>query len=317
MTTPGKYRHLNQSSTPAGHFCVLAIDHRDNLWQSLAQHAPVTDDSFTAFKQQVMTHLTASASAVLTDPEYGLGPAISTGTLGGQMGLLLPLEVTDYDLHPSRRAIRMIPDWSVEKIKRVGATGAKLLFSYHPDAPDAATKRDQVSQAVDECARWDIPLFCEPIAHSLDPERGLSNSELRQVVVESARTFSDLGIDILKTEFPLDAKQSSDEGEWRAALADLDAASKVPWALLSAGTTYDIFKRQVELACAAGASGVIVGRAVWAEAVALQGEARDQFLATTGAARMRELAEICARSGRSWRERTAAPQLEWGWHAAY
>ena len=94
--------------------------------------------------------------------------------------------------------------------------------------------------------------------------RPLPNDELRRVVIESARTFSQMGIDVLKTPFPLDVAHEPDEAVWRAALAELNEACRVPWALLSAGVDYPTFRRQAELACEAGASGVIAGRAIWA-----------------------------------------------------
>ncbi|MBZ0307911.1 MAG: tagatose-bisphosphate aldolase, partial [Anaerolineae bacterium] len=79
----------------------------------------------------------------------------------------------------------------------------------------------------------------------------------------------------------------------------------VPWTLLSAGVDYPTFRRQTEFACRAGASGVIVGRAVWAEAVRLQGEARDHFLSHEAAARIRELGELCAAYGTDWRQKVS------------
>src|SRR5688572_16482183 len=161
MTTPGKYRHLTQCSTDAGHFCVLAIDHRDNLLADLNKYAgtTLTDAEFIAFKQQVIGALAGGASALLADPVYGFGPGIADGYVGGQLGLLSPLEVTDYSLHPSRRQLTMIPNWSVAKIKRVGAQGVKLLVYYHPAAESAQTVCDEVNRVVEDCAREDIPLF--------------------------------------------------------------------------------------------------------------------------------------------------------------
>ena len=137
------------------------------------------------------------------------------------------------------------------------------------------------------------------------------------MVVESARTFSRMGIDVLKTPFPLDVKHEPDEAVWRAALAELNAACSVPWALLSAGVDYPTFRRQAELACEAGASGVIVGRAIWAEAVGLQGEAREAFLAETARHRMAELADIVRAAGASWRERVPSPDSAFDWFARY
>src|SRR4051812_16863981 len=131
VVTPGKYRHLSQCSSAVGHFSVLAIDHRGNLLSSLNKQSPhpLTDAEFAGFKGQVMRHLLPESTAVLTDPDYGFGAAI-----GESAGLIAPLEVTDYDLHPSHRSTNFIEGWSVEKIKRVGGSGAKLLLYYHPEA---------------------------------------------------------------------------------------------------------------------------------------------------------------------------------------
>jgi tagatose-1,6-bisphosphate aldolase len=126
-----------------------------------------------------------------------------------------------------------------------------------------------------------------------------------------------MGIDVLKTEFPLDVKQEPDETVWHTALAELNAACSVPWALLSAGVDYATFKRQAELACQAGASGVIVGRAVWSEAVSLQGQAREDFLKTTGRQRMKELADMCAASAVNWRQKVASPNVPFDWFQDY
>src|SRR5215813_7276242 len=296
MTTPGKYRHLAQCSSPAGHFNILAIDHRGNLLSSLQEHSPkpVTEAEFIDFKRQVMRHLLPWSTAVLTDPEFGFGPGIADGTLLGQVGLLSPLEVTDYTDHPSRRVTNMIEEWSVGKIKRIGGSGVKLLLYYHPEAANAEGQREIVASVSEECDRFDIPFFLEPITYSLDTTKPLPNAELRQIVIEDAGTFSRMGIDVLKTEFPLNVAQEGDESVWATALKELDAACAVPWALLSAGTSYEIFRRQVEQACRAGASGVIAGRAIWSEAIGLQGEARETFLATTARQRMEELSIICS-----------------------
>ncbi len=309
-----------QCSSAAGHFAILAIDHRGNLRSSLDQQAEraLTDPEFRQFKYDVMRHMLPAATAVLTDPDFGFGalldPAMGTDAL---KGLLMPLEVTDYSIHASQRQTEFIDGWSVEKLKRVGAAGVKLLLYYHPDAPNAAHQRDLVSRIVADCQKYDVSFFLEPITYSLNPDVPLPNNELHQIVAANARTFSDLGIDILKTEFPLDTRIEPDESVWRSALQELNAASRVPWTILSAGVEYPIFRRQAELACQAGASGVIVGRAVWAEAVLLQGEVREQFLSTTALQRMAELTAICAAAAASWRDRIAPPTLAPGWYQDY
>ncbi len=312
--TLGKRRHLSRVATPDGHFVVLAIDHRDNLLEKLNQHAPqpLTDGAFTAFKSQVLAALTPYASGVLVDPAYGMPQPLTDGTIGGGTGLLAPLEVTDYSLHPSQRDLELIPDWSIAKMKRLGCDGVKMLLPFHPGADNTA-KLERVEAVIDECAHLDIPYFLEPIAYSLNPEKSLPNAELLDIVVEMARGFSAMGVDVLKMQFPVDAKQSTDLDEWQAACKALDAACEVPWALLSAGVDFDTFLQQAAVACQAGASGVIVGRAVWAEAVTLHGSDRTDFLYTTAIERMQALAEVCQQYATPWQNRvtTTVPDVDW------
>lgn len=292
---------------------VLAIDHRANLLENLNQHAPspIDDGAFTHFKQQILRSLTPLASAVLTDPAYGIGAGIAGGVI--RDGLLAPLEVTDYSLHPSQRGVNFIPAWSVEKIKRAGGDGVKLLLPYHPDDE----KREVIQQIIDDCARYDIPFYLEPIPYSPDPAQPLDNDTLLAVCVQAAQTYSAMGVDILKMPFPVDVKLEPDENNWLAACQAVDAACSVPWTLLSAGVDYATFARQAEVACRAGASGVIVGRAVWTEAVALQGEARQQFIQTTARERMDSLAAICQQHAQPWQQRTSKPASDIDWYFTY
>lgn len=309
MTTLGKYRHLSRCATPDGHFVILAIDHRANLRAALDKHAlqPSTDAEFAAFKQQVIGALAGEASGVLTDPDFGIPAGIVSRNIAPGHGLLAPIEVTNYDVHPSQREVEFIPDWSVHHIKRVDGDGVKLLLYYHPDATNAEKQRGIVQQIVTDCAAEDIPFFLEPIPYSLDPSTPLSNSDLLAISVEMARLFSGMGVDVLKLQFPVDAATNRDKSAWRTACEQVSAACTVPWALLSAGVDYATFAVQTRIACEAGASGVIVGRAVWNEAVTLADPARAEFLATTGRERIRELRTICAGSARPWLELISTP----------
>ncbi|MEM6282376.1 MAG: tagatose 1,6-diphosphate aldolase [Chloroflexota bacterium] len=319
MTTMGKLRHMSRCATDDGHFVVMAIDHRAVLRDKLNEHAPrpVDDAAFTTFKQQVVRALIPDVAAVLLDPAFGIGAGLVERTITGRHGLLAPLEVTNYDLHPSRRDVNFIPGWSVAKIKRVGGDGVKLLLPYHPESDSAADKQDVVRRIVDECAVHDIPFFLEPIAHAMDPEKPLYNAELLDVVVEMARVFSHLDADVLKMQVPVDAKQSDDETTWREACNALDEACSVPWALLSAGVNYETFALQAKVACEAGASGVIVGRAVWAEAVELQGAERETFVTTTARERMQSLAGICREHATPYYKRVTMPHTTPDWFETY
>lgn len=314
MSTIGKYRHLSHCSTEAGRFLILAIDHRTNLLDALNKAAgrELSEVEFMAFKRGVIAASVGQVSAVLTDPAYGIGMAVAQRVLPGRVGLLAPLEVTDYRLHPGQRAVNFIPGWSVEKVKKAGGDGVKLLLPYHPEADNAEMKRAVVRQLVDECHLYDIPFFLEPIAYSLDPERILSDAELRQITVDMAGQFSAMGVDVLKLQFPM---QGGDAPAWESACREVNEASRVPWAILSGGVDFATFARQARIACQCGASGVIVGRAVWNEAVEHFGQPTlAGFLQETVPDRLRELADICAQSATAWFERIPAPNFAPDWY---
>lgn len=314
----GKYRRLTRCSNDTGHFNILACDHRGNLRGRMTQDGkPIDDAGFLVFKQDLLQALLTEATAVLADPEFGFGPGFARRNIPGRVGTLSPLEVTDYDAALDEQGFTGIPGWDVAKCARVGADGVKLLLPYHPKAPSAAAKRAWVAQIVADCASWDIPFYLEPIAHSPRADERLTNAELLTVMIEMVVEFGKLGVDVLKLQFPVDASQSTEESEWRTACAELDAACSVPWALLSAGVDYATFARQARVACAAGASGVIVGRAVWAEAVHLMRAERTRFLKDVGRARMAELAGICSDYGRPWMEHVPQPASRGGWYENY
>jgi tagatose-1,6-bisphosphate aldolase len=206
----------------------------------------------------------------------------------------------------------------VEKAKRLGATGVKILLLYHP-ASDAADKQDAlVSNVLRECARLEIPLFLEPIAYSLDPTIAKGTQEFarerRRIVMESVKRLGALKPDVLKVEFPVDVKFENDRAVWAEACAELNDASPVPWALLSADEPFDVFQEQLRVACENGCSGFLVGRAVWRDAATLGGNECKEFLTTTAHARFQTLMEIAAQSAKPWHTRYAMPKIDENWY---
>ena len=321
MLTLGTWRGLQAASTPRGAFVILALDHRNNLRAMLRPGAPetVTSAEMVEFKRQVVAALAPLTSAVLLDPVYGAAQSVAGGALPGQTGLIIALEETGYKGHANARISEILAGWSVEKIRRAGGDGVKLLVYYHPAAPTARTQEDLINRVAEDCTRHDIALYLEVLSFSLDPaRRKLAVDEREQVVIESARRLSGSGITVLKAEFPVDYAAVPDEQKWLAACQRLSAASVVPWVLLSAAAPYDIFKRQVEIAAIAGASGVMVGRAAWQEAGALVGQARVDFLRGEGRRRMQELSNILELRARPWHDvlsgQTPAVSDQWYRH---
>ena len=316
----GKYRLLQQCSTSNNGIAVLALDHRNNLRHALNPDAPdqVSDADMTAFKQQVMKTLAPTASAVLLDPEFGAAQCVTSGVVPGSVGLLTALEATGYTGDPTARASQVLPGWSVEKARRMGASGVKLLVYYHPQADTAKDIEALVTQVAADCAKHEILLYVEPLSYSPDPKvKKLAAEERHWVVVETARRLTPLGIDILKAEFPLDITAEPDEVRWQKACEELTNASSAPWVLLSASVDFDTFLRQVTAACRAGASGVAVGRAVWQEATSLMGDERSAFLHDAAFQRMQRVTALCDALARPWTEIYAPPAIAGNWYAAY
>jgi tagatose 1,6-diphosphate aldolase len=302
----GTRRGLQACATPGGQFVVLALDHRQNLRHELRPDAPdtVTYAQMVDFKLAVVRALAPSASGVLLDPEVGAGQAIAARAIPGATGLLVAIEATGYTGPPDARVSQVLPGWSVAAAKRIGASAAKLLVYYHPEAADAAAQERLVADVAAACREQDLALFIEPLSFSLDGQR-LAGEERRRVVIETARRLTALGGDVLKAEFPY-ADDVTDEARWRDACRELDAATPVPWVLLSGGVDDAVFEAQVRTACAAGASGALVGRSVWAPAASVDEPERSAWLRATGRERLERVARIITGHGHPWAERWEA-----------
>lgn len=319
----GKIRALDTLSDANGLFRILAIDHRDSLRVLMDRDHPekVPAERITDLKLAIVREIAPLATAVMLDPVYSIGQAIASGALPGTVGYLSALEEQGYLGDPHARHTSLLTGWSVEKAKRAGAGGIKFLIFYHPDASTAALQEEAVRAVVADCARHEIPVFLEPMAYSLDSSVPLDSEEFARrrpaIVIETARRLSALGPDVLKIQFPIDARHQSDTRAWEEACARLDEASSVPWALLSLGEPYESFKKQLEVACRHGCSGFMAGRALWREVVSTAPAERPRILRDIVAPRFRELSEIARATGKSWKSRYKLPQIDDSWFRGY
>ena len=313
----GKLRGLQQCASPRGTFTCLALDHRQNLRRALnpANPALVSDADLSRFKLEVTTTISDLGTAVLLDPEFSAAQAVAAHAIPKQTGLVVALESTGYTGDPNARYAQVLPGWSVEKAKRMGADAIKLLVYYHPDSSTAGEIEAFVKQVADECTRYDLGIMLEPLSYSLNTVKKLSSAEKRYVVTETAHRLTPLSVDVLKAEFPLDTADP-DEAQWAAACAEITAASVTPWILLSAAVAFETFVRQITVACKSGASGIAVGRAVWQEAVGMDGEKRLAFLSTTGRERLARLTALCSELGKPISDFYIA-EAPFAWYKAY
>jgi len=315
--TIGKLNGLQRCSAPGGAITCLALDHRQNLRRALNPADPslVTDAALTQFKLEVTHELADVATAVILDPQYSAAQAIAAGALPKQTGLVVAVESTGYTGDPNARRAQILPGWSVEKARRMGADAIKLLVYYHPNADTALETEAFVARVVEECAQHDLMFLLEPLSYSLNPQTPkLSSTEKRFVVIETVRRLSGLGADLIKLEFPGDPSIEQDEKDWFKACGEISTLAKIPWILLSAAVDFELYKRQAQVACKAGASGLAVGRAVWKEAVDMDADERMAFLRSAARRRLADLAEICSMFARPWTDFFTAPPLTPTWY---
>lgn len=313
----GKLRGLQSISTRRGTFTCLAIDHRQNLRRALnpPDASQVSDEQLSQFKLEVTTALASESTAVLLDPEVSAAQAVAAQAIPGNVGLVVAVESTGYGGQPTARQSQVLPGWSIEKAKRMGADAVKLLVYYHPDSPTAPEIEAFTRQVAEDCKRYDLAIMLEPLSYSLGAAKKLTSAEKRYVVIETARRLTPLGIDVLKAEFPLDIADR-DESTWVAACAEISSASVTPWILLSAAVDYETYLCQVSVACQAGASGIAVGRAVWKEATEIPAERRTYFLSTIARPRLTRLTSLCQALARPWTDFYNA-QAPFDWYKTY
>lgn len=322
--TPGKIRGLMTVSSPQGTFKILAADHRDSMRVLVDPENPdgVPSQALTDIKMSLLRQVAPHATAVMLDPVYSAGQALATRSLPGHVGYLCAVEAQGYAGEPTARETTLLNGWSVEKAKRIGASAIKLLIYYHPDAGKATEAQEEtVAGVVTDCARYDIPLFLEPLYYSPDPDLPVQSPEFAKkrqyIVTETVRRLGALRPDILKIQFPMDVTLQPDKSAWLEACQQLDEVSPVPWAILSGGDPYESFKDQVEVACKAGCSGFMVGRALWREVITAPEDERDDVAKMTALPRFHELSTIVDVHGHDWGRKHAFPDVDDRWYQTY
>jgi tagatose 1,6-diphosphate aldolase len=325
----GKLRGLQQLADSRGMMTMCAIDHRGALKRALNEKNPevVSYQDMVDFKLDLCQAVAPFASAILLDPEYGAAQAIAAGLLPGPKGLLISIEKTGYAGDSTARITELLPGWSVKKVKKMGASAVKLLIYFRPDLKEVASKQlDLVARLADQCLEEDIAFLVEPVSYPVE-EGGTSSRKFAEMkpglVIETAHQITSLPIDVLKAEFPADIKFEQDEGKLLELCRGLNRASRLPWVLLSAGVDFNSFRKQVEIACKAGASGFLAGRALWQEGAQIRSrDERMNFFQNTAAPRLKELAEIADRYGKPWYSRLGVGNGKFasvaeGWYRSY
>ena len=313
---PGKLWGLRRLADDYGRFAMLALDQRPPVEKLLAerrQRSDVSAADLAAFKAVLIHNLAPAASAVLVDPVVTYSRLVDD--LDPHRGLLVSLDDAAFAADGLHDRGRVIDDWSVERIKRLGADGVKFLAWHRPDGNLEAQSHQQrlVEEIGDQCRHFDIPFVLELLLTPHSDGRLDAPLEHTELVIESVSVFSDpaFGIDLFQLQLPvLPADLSGAEVSDQAidAFRRLDMAADRPWVQMSTGVGFDVFRQALKLACEAGASGFLGGRSIW-------WDAGRQFpnlwrmntsLRTEGLNRIRELTEVGNEFAVPWMEKARA-----------
>jgi tagatose 1,6-diphosphate aldolase len=313
----GKIRGLQQIANSGGIFTICAMDHRGSLRKMINEDSPteVGYEEMVEHKLELCSSLAKHASAVLLDPKFGAAQCISHSILPKTTGLLISIEATGYHGDPQRRLTKLLDNWSVEKIKRMGASAVKILVYYRPDLTEIASQQlNTINMVADDCIKYDIPFLVEPLSYpvgnEIDNPREFAAIK-DQLVIKTAQDITTLPVDVLKAEFPADLRYKQDKSELIDLCRQLDRSSQVPWVILSAGVDFELFRQQVEIACQAGASGFLGGRAIWQEAMHMDdARQRIRYLSTVATDRLKRLIEIANKHAVPWYQRLGLSATE-------
>jgi tagatose 1,6-diphosphate aldolase len=324
--TRGKFTRLNACANEQGIIAALAVDHRGPLQQALtnARGGQATVEDMVVFKTAVTKTLTPYASAILLDPEYGLGVIDSRAD---HTGVMLAYEQSGYDINVAGRLPDLLPGWSARRLIEAGAQAIKILLYYNPDDKEEIKqiKQAYVERIGAECSALDVPLFLEPLVYdeTLEDEKGLAFARKKPAyVVRAMEEFSQprYCVDVLKVELPINpafvagTRAFRNEGtactrqEALQYFRDAAQATGKPFIYLSAGVTDEVFCEMLELAAEAGAkfSGVLCGRATWQDGIAAYGHggvpALEHWLQDRGVRNIKAINEVLEGAAAPWWE---------------
>ena len=273
--SPGKLLGMKKLSDERGLFKMTAIDQRPPIKGPIAKFHNVNEapwEEVAKFKRMLVETLQDNSSALLLDPHYAIPHAIDI--LKPTNGLVITLEDSNFDDNKGGRFSKSIDNWSVSKIKRMGGDAVKVLAWYRPDADENVinAQKDYVEKIGEECAKYDILFLLELLVYPLPKDKNQTNDyiEMKEKksdhVLKSVEDFSNskYGVDVFKVESPVNANKLQDDD--LGIFEELGKLAGRPWVMLSAGAGKDDFKKVLQLAFKAGASGFLAGRAIWLDA---------------------------------------------------
>lgn len=315
-----KLEALKRLSNENGVIGALAIDQRGSLKKMIANASDqeIGDEGIITYKKMVSEELTPFASAILLDPEYGL-PA--SKIRHQDAGLIMAYEKTGYDASEPGRLPDLLEEWSVKRLKDIGADAIKFLLYYDVDEEEKINEYKHVymERIGSECEAEEIPFFLEIVTYDVnnDDVKGKEYAKVKpHKVIDAMKEFSkpQYKVDVLKVEVPVNMKFVEGYGdevihskeEALQLFKEQSDATTLPFIFLSAGVSAQLFQDTLTFAKEAGSTfnGVLCGRATWKNGVNVFGEKGEQdgreWLRSEGRQNIEELNAVLKETASPW-----------------
>ncbi len=268
-----------------GTFAIIAMDQRNTLRRMFdAVGEEATPEVMAQAKVDVAANLSPGATGLLLDPDFGVPAVRESGQLASTCGLLVAAEPSDRGNYNGEPRAHRIEEQNGRWVLDQGGDAVKFLVQVNalrhaaPGEPDLVAEALEVVRAVvEDCRAAGIPSVIENLVYTLPGDEPLAGEAKSEAIVESATSLSDLGMDLLKLEYPGSAQ----------ACKQLADRINVPWAVLSAGVDFEEFTNVLRVSCDdGGASGFIAGRALWKESIGMSSAERRIFFSEVSVPRL-------------------------------
>ena len=268
-----------------GTFAIIAMDQRNTLRRMFdAVGEEATPEVMAQAKVDVAANLSPGATGLLLDPDFGVPAVRESGLLASTCGLLVAAEPSDRGNYNGEPRAHRIEEQNGRWVLDQGGDAVKFLVQVNALRQAPAGEPDLVAEALDvvravveDCRAAGIPSVIENLVYTLPGGEPLAGEAKSEAIVESAASLSDLGMDLLKLEYPGSAQ----------ACKQLADRINVPWAVLSAGVDFEEFTNVLRVSCDdGGASGFIAGRALWKESIGMSSAERRIFFSEVSVPRL-------------------------------
>jgi sulfofructosephosphate aldolase len=281
---------LEQLARSSGALGMVAMDQRESLRAMLAEHraAPVTDDVMREFKLEVARAVGPYASGFLIDKDLGFRDITENSLLPAGCGLILAVDDLQH-VGPVVRDTYLDRAVDPAQAKSRGAVALKLLLVWRRDA-DRTRRVEMAAEFIALCADAGLLSVLEPVVRPHETE---SEFRLNAAILEAARELGPLGPSLYKAQVP-----DGTTTEMAATCTELTNILPMPWVVLSQGVPVADFPAAVQIACRAGASGFLAGRAIWSDTIGAGNTV--ELLRTRSVDRLRMLGDLVDAYARPW-----------------